>query len=238
MESRISPVLGPADYILWCLGFVLEAGVVVCSVRGRSFFRYFALNLFMLGTFAISVGRLTTHLRYGFSSSEYAYFYYYSEALGIILLYFSVVSLFLRVFQEMRASKYVRGLAIAVLLTTAFISYLVVRQNANRLTDWFMVELTQNLYFVGLLLTYLLWGAVLKLRETRMRTILFVLSLGIFFSAHAATYALRNFFPSLAIWRLIPSILGVWLPLSWLYTFARVREDSRIAPARVAFFLK
>ena len=220
-------VLSPAQYILWCLGFPLEAAVVVCSIRGGSFFRYFSLNVFMIGTFAISVGRFMTHLHYGFGSSEYLYFYYYSEALGIILLYFSVVSLFLRVFQEMHVSKYVRGLAIAVLLTTAFVSYLIVRQSASHLTDRFVVELTQNLYFVGLLLIYPLWGAVLKLRETPMRITLFVLSLGIFFSAHAVVYGLRHMFPSLGIYKLIPPILGMWLPLSWLYTFTFAREDSR-----------
>jgi hypothetical protein len=71
-----------------------------------------------------------------------------------------------------------------------------------------------------------------------MRIVLFVASLGIFFSAHAAVYGLRYMFPSLGICKLIPPILGMWLPLSWLYTFTRVREGSRIAPARVAFFLK
>jgi hypothetical protein len=225
-------VLGPGDYIVWCLSFPLEAGVVVFSVRGASFFRYFALNLFMLGTLAISIGRLAAYLHYGFSSSEYLYVYYYSEALGIILLYFSVINLFLCVFQEMRARAFVRALAIGVLLVTAFFSYLVVRQSANHLSDRFVLELIQNLYFVGLLITYVLWGTIAKLRETRVRIILFALSLGIFFSAHAATYALRSFFPALNVWKLIPPLLGLWLPLSWLYTFALVREDSQIVPVR------
>ena len=33
-------------------------------------------------------------------------------------------------------------------------------------------------YFVGVVLTYLLWGAILKLRETRTRLIQLVLALG------------------------------------------------------------
>ena len=94
---------------------------------------------------------------------------------------------------------------------------------------------SQNLYFVGVVLTYLLWGAILKLRETRMRLIQLVLALGIYFSADAMAYALRNLFPSLepVVLRWIPPIMGVWLPLAWAYTMAKVSEDSRLAPARL-----
>jgi hypothetical protein len=75
----------------------------------------------------------------------------------------------------------------------------------------------------------------LKLRETRVRLIQLVLALGIYFSADAMTYALRNLFPSLEplVLRWIPPIMGVWLPLAWAYTMAKVSEDSRLTPARL-----
>ena len=94
----------------------------------------------------------------------------------------------------------------------------------------------QNLYFVGVVLTYLLWGAILKLRETRTRLIQLVLALGVYFSATAGTYALRNLFPALQDHFLhwIPPVVGLWLPMAWAYTFARVTDDARLATARLA----
>ncbi|MGA3300909.1 MAG: hypothetical protein ABSD87_12530 [Candidatus Acidiferrales bacterium] len=143
----------------------------------------------------------------------------------------------MQTFEEMGASKYIGWAAAIMIVTTAIFSYAVVHQNRGNLTGRFVVELGQNLYFVGVVLTYLLWGAILRLRETRMRLIQLVLALGIYFSADAMTYALRNLFPSpsleYAVLRWIPPIMGVWLPLAWAYTMAKVPEDSRLTPARL-----
>ena len=135
----------------------------------------------------------------------------------------------------MSVSGYIQGAAVLLLLATALFSYIVVHENRNHLTDRFVVELGRNLHFVGVVLTYLLWGAILKLRETRTRLIQLVLALGVYFSATACTYALRNLFPSLqpSVLRWVPPIMGVWLPMAWAFTFAKVSEDARLATARL-----
>ena len=86
---------------------------------------------------------------------------------------------------------------------------------------------------MGVVLTYLLWGAMMKMRETRTRLIQLVLSLGICVSAFAATYALRNLYPSFPIWQYTPPLLAIGLPVAWAYTFLKVSEDARLATARV-----
>lgn len=124
---------------------------------------------------------------------------------------------------------------------TALFSYLVVRQhlavdpNSDHMTSRVVVELGQNLYFVGVVLTYLLWGAVLKLHETRARLIQLVLALGIYFSADAAAYSLRNLFPVLeaGVLKWIPPLASIWLPLAWSYTFTLIPEEARLATARL-----
>src|SRR3984957_15515463 len=228
-------MLGPLDYFIWTVGFLLEAFVVVCLAYHKDTFRYFSLNIYMLAAAIATLGHYLTFHIYGFSSMQYRYFYYYSESLLIVLIYFTVMELYQHVFREMKVSRYIRSFAALLLLATAFFSYAVVRQNKDHLTSRFVVELGQNLYFVGVVLTYLLWGAILKLRETRTRLIQLVLALGVYFSATAAAYALRNLFPSLqpAVLRWVPPIMGVWLPIAWAYTFAKVSEDSRLATARL-----
>jgi hypothetical protein len=226
---------GPFEYSIWIIGTLLEAGVVVCALVRHSFRRYFTLNLYMATSFVTSVGRYAVLARHGLDSNEYIYFYYYSDAILTICLYFALMGLYSIVFEELGAERYVRIFSMLLLAGTALFSYGVVRQSETRLLTQYVVEMSQNLYFVGLVLTYLLWGAVLKLRETRARVIQFVLSLGVYFSLYAANYALYNMWPNLDfIWTYLPAIIGILLPIAWNYAFLRFDEGTRLAPARLA----
>lgn len=226
---------GPFEYIVWFVGLVLEAAVVVCAIQKGAFRRYLLLNVYMAASFAVNLGRFRILTHYGLTSSEYLYFYYYSDALLTVLLYFALSSLYAHIFSELNAEKYVRLLAILLLAGTALFSYAVVQQSSARLVTHFVVELSQNLYFVGLVLTYILWGAILKLRETRTRLVQLVLALGIHFSLLAANFALGNLYPSAGVICviLIP-IVGCFLPFAWTYAFWRTPEESRLAPARLS----
>jgi hypothetical protein len=228
-------MLGPADWVILFLATLFEAAVVVCSLYRKVFRRYFLLNLYMLFSVLVSVGGLRLLTHYGRSSLEYRYFYFYSEALLVISLYFALISLYSRVFQELQVERYVRFGAVLLLAGTAWFSYAVVNQSSSRMLTHFVFQLSQNLYFVGLVLTYALWGAILKLRETRALLVQLVLSLGVFFSAHAASYAISNLRPSLYsyVYLLFP-IIGCLLPLAWAYAIWRVPEEARIEPARLA----
>jgi hypothetical protein len=228
-------VLGPVNYIVWFLGFALSVFVVVWSLSHQQFLRYLTLNLYMLASALASAGDYYLVGHYGLASLEYRYFYYYSESLLIVLLYFSVFGLYQHVFAEMQATWYIRAASLSLLLATGCVSFLIVRSNQDHLTGRFVVELSQNLYFVGLVLTYVLWGAVMKLRETRTRVIQLVLSIGIFFSAYSATYALRNMFPDLTLAKaILPPLLGTWLPIAWAFTLWKIPEEARLETARLA----
>ena len=218
---------------MWGLGAILEVAVVVCALTKGSFRRYLCLNLYMLCSLVVSIVRYQKLNHYGFSSDEYAYFYYYSDAVLTIFLYFALITLYVHVFDEMKAERYVRSLAVLLLAGTALFSYEVVQQSSHKMLTHFFFELSQNLYFVGLVLTYVLWGAILKLRETRTQLIQLVLSLGLYFSGFAATYALRNMYPSFHHGAIL-QFIGCALPLAWAYAFWRLSPDARMAPARVA----
>jgi hypothetical protein len=229
-------LLGPTDYTLWCLSFLLEAGVVVCAFVRPDLRRYLSLTLYMLCAALVNCAQFICLRNFGFESKQYLYTYYYTESLLTISLFCVVIQFYQHVFEEMKVSKHIRTAAGVLVAATAVFSYLVVRQNQTNLTSHFVVELGQNLYFVGVVLTYLLWGAILKLRETRTRLIQLVLALGIYFSATAGTYALRNLFPSLeqSVLRTIFPLLGVWLPAAWSYTFIRVSESARLIPSQLS----
>lgn len=225
---------GSLEYCIWLICTLLEGAVVVCAVRGHSFRRYIFLNLYMGLSFLVSVGRYQVLSHYGMASSEYAYFYYYSDALLTIGLYFALLNLYSLVFDEMKVERYLRLGAIVLLGGTAWFSYAVVQQSSHRLFSHFAYELSQNLYFVGLVLTYALWGAILKLRETRARLVQLVLALGVYFSAFAANYAMQNLYFKAGILRFLTPLLGCILPAAWAYSFLRVSEETRLVPSRLA----
>jgi hypothetical protein len=230
-------MLGPFDYILTLLGFLAELYVMVCLCLSKNPFRYLSLNIYMLAAAGVTVGQFSVLRHFGVTSPVYAYFYYYTDALLTISLFFVIMSFYHQVFQQMGVGKYVRWGSVLLLSGTALLSYLIVRRMpSHHLTVRFVVEMSQNIYFVGVVLTYLLWGAVIKLRETRTRLIQLVLALGIFFSSEAACYALRNLFPSLEanFLKWVPPIAGTFLPLAWAYTFTKIPEEARLETARVS----
>ena len=226
---------GLIEYVIWSLCTLLEAAVVVCALKRGAFRKYVFLNIYMATSVLVSVVRFDILQEYGLRSSQYVYFYYYTDALLTIFLYFALASLFSSVFSEMHAEQYVKLGAVLLLGGTALFSYAVVNQSQAKLFTHFVVELSQNLYFVGLVLTYVLWGAVLKLRETRTRLIQLVLSLGVYFSLFAANYALRNLYPGMnSVRQFLPPLCACFLPAAWAYAFWRISENARLAPARLA----
>jgi hypothetical protein len=226
---------GSAGYVILFLGTFLEALVVVCAIRRQLFRRYFFLNLYMLLCVGASVARQHVLKQDGLQSLTYRYVYFYSDALLTIALFFALLSLYVYVFEEMHVERYLRLGAVVLLAGTAWFSYAVVSQSSHKMLTYFAFELSQNLYFVGLVLTYLLWGAILKLRETRALLVQLVLSLGVYFGASAATYSVSNLHPTLFsyVHNLMP-IMGCLLPLSWAYAFWRVPDSARLTPARLA----
>ena len=189
----------------------------------------------MLATVGVNLATYLSLTRYGFKSSQYHFTYYYTDSLLTILMFFVIIQLYQQVLEQMKASAYVRRVATLLLAITSLVSYLIVYRHRDNLTGQFVVAFGQNLYFLGVVLTYVLWGAIFKMGETRRRLVNFVLALGIYFSGIAGAYALRNLFPPLEpmVLHWIPPLAATWLPLAWAYTFMRVPEDARFAMAQL-----
>jgi len=224
---------GPLALAVWYVGIVLEIAFVVCSIARKSFFRYIFLNAYFLLGLGSDAGRYFFLSKFGQASDQYRYAYFYTDALLTLALYLALISLYSCVFGELRFNKYVRFGAVVLLLGTALFSYAVVVQSEQKLATRFAYELSQNLYFVGLVMTYILWGAVLKLRETRTRVVQFILSLGLYFSAYAACYALANLSSQYSVVNYMSAAIGCLLPLAWTVTMLRHSEESRLEPARL-----
>jgi hypothetical protein len=223
-------MLGPVDYALWIAGFVFEAAAVLSIFYRKAFGRYYSVCLYMACKFFVQGAQYICFLKFGFRSAQYFYLYYYSDSLLTILLFFVVMHLYLLVFAEMDTDRHIRAGAVLLLFLTAACSYLVVRRYRTHLTEHFVVELGQGLYFVGTVLTYILWGAMITLRERRARLVQVVLALGIYYSATAGAYALQDLFPGrqMPVFAWAPPAANVWLSLAWTLAFLRIREEASV----------
>ncbi len=222
---------GPLGYGIWLTGLLLEGLFVIFAFARREFLRYLPLNLYMVLCAVANCGLYLCSRDFGVHSREYFYSYYSADILLSILMYLVVAELFGRVLEETRFKSYIRGAAGILLGLTTLFAFISAAHARDHLTTEFVIELEQDLNFVGVVLMYILWGAVIKLRETRVRIVQVVLALGVYFSAIAASYALRNLFPDLefSVLRWLPPVIGLWLPLAWTYTFVRVPEEARLA---------
>jgi hypothetical protein len=224
---------GPIGIFILLLGSTLEIAFVAVSLARKSFLQYLFLNLYLIFALITSASRFLVWSADGQDSEQYMYCYYYTDLVLTLALFVAVMSLFLRIFGELKIKNYLSFMAMALLLGTVFFSYAVVDRTSDQLATKFAYELSQNLYFVGLILAYILWGAVMKLRETRTRVVQFVLSLGVYFSAYAACYALVNMSGTVGVAQYVSPALGCLLPLSWTITMLRNTEESRLATAQL-----
>jgi hypothetical protein len=224
------------EIVLW-LGVATALAAVLACVRCGCFSKYFVLNLYLLINLAFTLGCYYVIHAFGYTSYEYFYFYYTGDAIQNVAGYLLIGSFFDHLLRESAFHKYVRPTLAICFLLIAGISALFIAGSVDRLYPSFVIEFQQNLYFVGVLLTFLLWMSVSYLDVRSRRFTLLVSGLGIYFAAHAANYAIRFLFPSLsALTLVVPPLAYNFMVGLWLYTFLWVPEEEvGVQPARQVF---
>ena len=230
-------MIGAYELSIAGLSVVLTLGIGVVCLYTKSFLRYFVLNLYLLVNLLFTLGCYYVYLIYGYESGQYYYFYFLGDAIQNIVGYLLIASFFDRLLRESAFHKYVRPTLAICFLLIAGISALFIVGSVEHLYSEFVLELQQNLYFVGVLLTFLLWMSVSYLDVRSRRFTLLVSGLGIYFAAHAASYALRFLFSGLeAPMTVVPPLAYNFMVGLWLYTFLWVPEEEvAVQPARQIF---
>ena len=230
-------MVGAFDNVVLFLSWLCQIAVVVCSLKRREFRQYLTLNLYMLVSTLASIAVCVCMWHFGRKSPQYFNAYYIADVLLSLSFYFVIIHLYQQALGNTGAKPYIRNGAPLILALTCMYSYLTASHAGHDLPSRFAVGLEQNLNFVGVALTYFLWGAIMKLRETRTRLVQLILSLGIYFSAFAAAYAVRTLFPQFdehGIWRWAPPLISLWLPLAWSYAFIAIPDGAQLPTSRVA----
>ncbi len=216
----------------WLSMMLGGSAVLVCLYR-RLFSRYVFINLYLMAVVAFTTGCYYIRSSYGFESPQYFYFYYTGDAITIILCYLLVGSLFDQLLHESAFARYVRPTLLLAFLIIVGVSAGFLAGSLDRFYSRFIFEFQQNMYFVGVLLTLLLWMSMTYLRVGNRQFVLLVSGLGAYFASHAANYAMQFLFPSLesALTR-VPPLAYNLMVLLWLYSFWRVPEGETVLPER------
>ncbi len=199
-----------ADLTLWLLTILVEAFVVYLFLIRGLFRKFLFLSFYLLLSVAISISGYAARSHFGYSSSEYLVFYYFSHALLTVVLFLSICELGVRLVGTKMFSRRVVLWSAGALLAMTWFSFSVASSwDANMMTHFYF-ELTQNIYYGCCLVVALLWAwRVLNDPEDRIAARL-VNVLTVYFSVFLLTYGARQLPPYLVnnLWLMI----GAWLP--------------------------
>lgn len=226
-------MVGTYDYVIATLGVVLSLATLGVCVRRKCFYRYFLVNLYLIFSTIFTLATQYVIHTVGYRSIEYFYFYFTGDALGTTVGYLAIGSLFDEMFRDSAFRRYVRPTLALFFVLVFGISALAISRSIDHLYSRFVIEFQQNMYFVGVLLSFLLWLSMMYLGAETRHFVLLVSGFGIYFAAHACSYAARYLFPTLAdVTTRIPPLAYNLMAVVWFYTFLAVPEDEP-APAPV-----
>jgi hypothetical protein len=151
-------MISPADIALWVYATVLSVFVVFLIILRGQFRRFAALGMYFVIESAVSLLRMHILNTYGISSTEYGYFYYYSDFLLSILLFFVVASLFQKAFPSLASALHLRIGSVMLAAGVGIFSLAIVLNSSGRVLGPWIVEYSQDIFFIGMLVTVVMFG--------------------------------------------------------------------------------
>ena len=221
-------MFSPADVSLWLLTTLVEAFVVYLFLTRGVFRKFLFLNLYLISSILIRIGRFAVLFHSGIAFAKYAYSYYFTDTLMAILLFLGISELAVRLFgtkEPRRRMAFVSAVAVsAVALVATALFNLLFESWRYGVTTIFVVELSRNFYFASGLTTVLLW--VWKLRnDLEDRTADRVVGvLSVYFLLFFLIYGARQLAPHATGLDNVVPMIGAWLPIGCGFVLVSRRQ--------------
>lgn len=211
------------DLTLWMLTTFVEVFVVWLFLIRGLFRKFLFLNFYLLLSVTISIGRYAVLSYFGYVSSGYAYFYFFSDALLSVSLFLSICELSMRLTGTRMPRRRVVLLSAGALFAAAFFSFSVASSSGPRVTTRFVLGLSQNIFFACGFAIVLLWAWKLRNDPDDRIAARFVSVLSVYFSLFFLAYGARQLAPDASGPHSLFPMIGAWLPLGC--AFALVSQD-------------
>jgi hypothetical protein len=211
------------DLTLWMLTTFVEAFVVWLFLIRGLFRKFLFLNFYLLLSVTISIGRYAVLSYFGYVSSVYAYFYFFSDALLAVFLFLSICELSMRLVGTRMPRGRVALLSAGTLFAAAFFSFSAESSSGLRVTTRFVYGLSQNIFFACGFAIVLLWAWKLRNDPDDRIAARFVGVLSVYFSLFFLSYGASHLAPHASGPDSLFPMIGAWLPLGC--AFALVSQD-------------
>jgi len=212
-------MISSADIALWVYATVLSVFVVFLIILRGQFRRFAAMGMFFVIESAVSLLRMQILNTYGISSTEYGYFYYYSDFLLSILLYFVVASLFQKAFPSLASALHLRIGSVMLAAGVGIFSWAIVLQSSSRVLGPWIVECSQNIFVVSVFAAVALFGVATYKSDAPRPIYQLTFVFAGYFVFVGLMYMLRNFSSSRSRHDSFIGFFGMWLPLGVAYVF-------------------
>jgi hypothetical protein len=220
------------DLTIRFAGYLLELAIILVAWRVGKFKSLRVLTAYIAAMLAASGLRSYVLSRYGFSSTQYADFYWLSDvalALGAFLL---IGALFRRACADHpHLWSAVRTMLFSVFALVAGVSFISLSKNYDHLFSMFIVEFQQNLYFACLVLNTLLYLLMARLESADEQLNLLVCGLGLQFAGPAANlafvYLTHNEAHGRALYTYLSPLCTLGMLAIWLFAVAQGPSEVR-----------
>ena len=227
-------------------GCLCEAGLFLYLVLWGHCKRLVGVSLYVAGLLTIdAIARPRVLALYGFTSPQYFYFFYVTDAILALSAFLLVCSFFRRASVERREMwQSLRLVLVSVFIIVVGISCVSLKMNYTNLFGRFTTEFEQNLYFTCLVLNTVLYILIQHVQVADDELELLVCGMGIQFAGPAANFALMYLTPGSHFFMSVMQYVGPLCTLGMLglcfYAVripkaarARAREARRLGNAAV-----
>ncbi len=128
------------DYVLQILVYAVAAAVVAAGVRRRCSRRYLYLNLYVLALCGFDALRWGFLRAYGFSSPQYSYAYFLTDAVLAVLAYLLILEFFDILFHDSPLRMPVRLALFFFFLLVAGMSYVFISNSVSHFYSRLVME--------------------------------------------------------------------------------------------------
>jgi hypothetical protein len=208
-----------ADIALWVYATVLSVFVVFLIILRGQFRRFAALGMYFAIESAVSLLRMRVLSTYGITSIEYGYFYYYSDFLLSILLYFVVASLFQKAFPSLASAPYLRIGSVMLAAGVGIFSWAIVVETSSRVLLRWIVEYSQDIFVVSVFAAVALFGVATYKSDAPRPIYQLTFVFAGYFVFLGLMYMLRNLVSGWSSHNSLVGFFGMWLPLGVAYVF-------------------
>ncbi|MHB8733887.1 MAG: hypothetical protein ACYC6M_01170, partial [Terriglobales bacterium] len=236
-ERSVETGMGLYSFAVFLVGLGVRGIALGAALTRRGHRKLTTLAAYLGLSMAVDFGLLWTFHAFGFSSPQYKYAYYFGDPLVSIAGFVLLVRLLELCFEHspMRIPQLRMG-AMALFSGIAVLTAYFLLSRPQETLMHLGVELEQNLSFLGMILTVLLWTATNVMRVPGLRFRRVILAFSALYSSNAAVFTVHFLLPGFESWRLLvplTGLLGAGLLAYTLMTAERAQPESQMATAPV-----